>query len=145
MKIWVSLIFCLLLVMESASPVLAENWVRMGSFTYGPTGASSQMYIDMDSVKREGGFVRFSGKQIFSTEQTQPDGTSVIRLVSTTFINCLERTYAIVVQEGYDRRGNKTLDWVDDAYVFVDFPLYDIFEPILARSFMDVARTGLCR
>lgn len=135
----------LMLVLAWASAALAENWVRGGSFTHGPTGASSQMYIDMDSVQREGGFVRFTGKQIFSTEFTQRDGIRYIRTVSTTFINCLKRTYAIVSTEGYDRRGKKTVDWVDEVYEWMEFPLLNAFTPSVRGSFMDVARTRLCR
>ena len=150
MKIWVNLIFCLLLVMGWAAPVFAENWLSLGRGDMRPTWAPMEAvpmeaFIDMDSVKRFKNTVQFSQKTVFDSDYTTPKGITYIRLIGTVIIDCPRRTHAIVELTGYDRRGGKTYDWADQAWVWMEFPEPSAFQPILVGSFLDRIRTRLCR
>ena len=76
-----------------------------------------------------------------------------MRLVSISLLDCRERTFAVVAEQGWDRLGNKTIDWMHVAYTTMspgDFwmlpeVLPELFERIQPRTMIDDMRARLCK
>jgi len=132
------------------SPVFAEKWVSLGRGTQHKSGASIEVFLDMDSVLRSTSgdyknYVRFDMKTIYHSEQIASEGIKFIRRIGTIFINCTNQTGAIVEESRYDRNGKRTKYWYNwDFMMSMKPPMPKHFKPFPKGSFLDIIHTRLC-
>jgi len=148
----INFICCLLLLTGWPLPGRAENWVDIGYFTEPDTKTTYQVHLDLDSVRRDGDIVKFVDRETYLAE-IERHGKRYMRLVSISLLDCRERTFAVVAEQGWDRLGNKTIDWMHVAYTTMspgDFwmlpeVLPELFERIQPRTMIDDMRARLCK
>jgi hypothetical protein len=111
-------IVALALIVLLGTVSFAETWVLVASHT-GKDGNTSHIYVDTDSVRREGEFMRLWTQTRYSASQTiegwkgicpqcQPTGSLVLYKVqnTSTAIDCAKSTFATTDQSYHSAEGS---------------------------------------
>jgi len=137
-----------MIIMGSALPVQAENWVYLGEYTLND-GSKGYRYIDTDSISKKEGAVlsSYKSKEQYTVAQfhaADPENETpdynFNSIVTEGMLNCREKTYITAFMTYYDAAGQK----VREADFFWDEIGPDEAK-ILPGSFTDIESGYVCR
>jgi S1-C subfamily serine protease len=90
------------------APAYAQRWMTLGQV------GDSEEFIDANSIRSEGVFVRYWTKSVYAAPKRYPASGEVFQVVVSSFaVNCTARTFAITSSTSYTAQGDlvKTFDY----------------------------------
>ena len=89
----------------------AQQWLSIGHF------GENEEFIDIDSIRMEGGLLRFWSKTVYAKPKQYPADRAVFQVAITSYaVNCLTRALGVTASSSYTLQGDlvKTFDYEPD-------------------------------
>lgn len=99
---WLGRAWILAAMVAGTSPATAENWVVLGRSGSGASAA--EQAVDLDSIRREGPYVRLWVRKEFAQDQPGEDMRPYRRVVSSVAVDCDRDVMATTALFVYDQR-----------------------------------------